>query len=55
LRLGDEYQGGKIFKLNTDGKTGLISSTLTVPSCRPRERSDRVETSDFNLAALKSQ
>ncbi len=26
LRLGDEYQGGKIFKLNADGKSGLIAS-----------------------------
>lgn len=27
LRLGDEYKGGKIFKLNPDGKSGLIGST----------------------------
>lgn len=27
LRLGDEYQGGRIFKLNKDGKSGLIGST----------------------------
>lgn len=26
LRLGDEYQGGKIFKLSADGKNGLIAS-----------------------------
>lgn len=27
LRLGDEFGGGKIFKLNSDGKSGLIAST----------------------------
>lgn len=27
LRLGDSYQGGKIFKINPDGKSGLIAST----------------------------
>lgn len=26
LRLGDEYQGGKIYKLNSDGQSGLICS-----------------------------
>jgi hypothetical protein len=28
LRLGDEYQGGKIFFLETSGEHGLISSTV---------------------------
>lgn len=27
LRLGDEYKGGKVFKLNSDGESGLIGST----------------------------
>lgn len=27
LRLGDEYQGGKIFYLDNDGKSGLIAAT----------------------------
>lgn len=36
LRLGDEYQGGKIFSLNSDGKSGLIAATRDLEYSSPQ-------------------